>query len=218
MKSREPRRRNSTDLTDLPAHLDRLPDNGKQMENNFKTLSQEDNDAILKAGEAKLPPSDAAQPDEFMVESLPSEPFPKVIDLTGARLVEKLASEASVPIPPESIPPSVTEQPSPVNAASEAEIVSANQRIDQLENSLADTNTAIEQFRREFQEVTQQLQLLNKSVAEIAKGLKNTPAYNVKETFPCDTCHSKGNIATPIKCTECEKINWWGWWPKKSKD
>jgi len=44
--------------------------------------------------------------------------------------------------------------------------------------------------------------------------LDNTPLHNLRESFSCE-CRTSGMVAVHIKCTNCGKETWRGWWPKK---
>ena len=79
-----------------------------------------------------------------------------------------------------------------------------------------------EQYRKAFETAlmaNRQLQLaqsqtVNTQLKTITQGLRNTLGYDVKKNFRCDSCGADGAVALKIRCTHCEKENWWGWWPK----
>jgi len=79
-----------------------------------------------------------------------------------------------------------------------------------------------EQYRKAFETAlmaNRQLQLaqsqtVNTQLKTITQGLRNTLGYDVKKNFRCDACGADGAVALKIRCTHCEKENWWGWWPK----
>ena len=80
-----------------------------------------------------------------------------------------------------------------------------------------------EQYRKAFETAlmaNRQLQLaqsqtVNTQLKTITQGLRNTLGYDVKKNFRCDSCGAEGAVALKIRCTACEKENWWGWWPKE---
>ena len=79
-----------------------------------------------------------------------------------------------------------------------------------------------EQYRKAFETAlmaNRQLQLaqsqtINTQLKTITQGLRNTLGYDIKKNFKCDSCGADGAVALKIRCTHCEKENWWGWWPK----
>ena len=79
-----------------------------------------------------------------------------------------------------------------------------------------------EQYRKAFETAlmaNRQLQLaqsqtVNTQLKTITQGLRNTLGYDIKRNFRCDSCGADGAVALKIRCTHCEKENWWGWWPK----
>lgn len=50
---------------------------------------------------------------------------------------------------------------------------------------------------------------------DIADNLADDPLYGARHQITCMGCGSEGRIATAIKCTECGKETWWGWFPKQ---
>lgn len=59
-----------------------------------------------------------------------------------------------------------------------------------------------------------QSQTVNTQLKTITQGLRNTLGYDIKKNFRCDSCGADGAVALKIRCNNCEKENWWGWWPK----
>jgi chromosome segregation ATPase len=84
------------------------------------------------------------------------------------------------------------------------------------------TTDKFEQYRKAFETAlmaNRQLQLaqsqtVNTQLKTITQGLRNTLGYDIKKNFKCDACGADGAVALKIRCTHCEKENWWGWWPK----
>ena len=60
-----------------------------------------------------------------------------------------------------------------------------------------------------------QLQEVYKQIEDISGKLRSTLGYDIGETFKCNACDSEGLVAIRVKCTECDRENWWGWWPSE---
>ncbi len=99
-----------------------------------------------------------------------------------------------------------------------AELAGLTERLANVET----TTDKFEQYRKAFETAlmaNRQLQLaqsqaVNTQLKTITQGLRNTLGYDVKKNFKCDSCGADGAVALKIRCTHCEKENWWGWWPK----
>ena len=52
-------------------------------------------------------------------------------------------------------------------------------------------------------------------IGEVENRVSANPLSRAKYEFICTGCGSKGWIATAIKCTECGRQTWWGWWPER---
>ena len=52
------------------------------------------------------------------------------------------------------------------------------------------------------------------TVEEVKNLFNNTPVFSLKNQYECE-CGSKGMVAFRFKCTNCDKENWWGWFPEK---
>jgi hypothetical protein len=152
------------------------------------------------------------------------------------RLAQKLAQESSLPVPPAMTPPSVRypaayddapmQFPSPVGqprsgdaawSAASGRSQAITSRLELLERSAAENSQALDQMQQQLGVIAERVNALAARFEEIAQGLRDTPNYKVREHFVCGSCNSKGSVAAPIKCTECGKINWWGWWPSRGK-
>ena len=103
---------------------------------------------------------------------------------------------------------------------------SAKTEVSGLTDRLANLETAtdkFEEYRKAFETAlmaNRQLQLaqsqaVNTQLKAVTQGLRNTLAYDIKRNFKCDCCGADGAVALKIRCTHCEKENWWGWWPKE---
>ena len=103
--------------------------------------------------------------------------------------------------------------------SSHAELSGLTERLANLET----TAEKFEQYRKAFETAlmaNRQLQLaqsqaVNTQLKTITQGLRNTLGYDIKKNFKCDSCGADGAVALRIRCTHCEKENWWGWWPKE---
>lgn len=90
-----------------------------------------------------------------------------------------------------------------------ANVESATDRFEQYKKSLEAALAANRQLQ------LAQSQAINTQLKTITQGLRNTLAYDIKKNFKCDCCGADGAVALKIRCTLCEKENWWGWWPKE---
>jgi DNA-directed RNA polymerase subunit RPC12/RpoP len=55
---------------------------------------------------------------------------------------------------------------------------------------------------------------ISKRIDLLEEKTLDTPLWQARERISCNSCGSKGRIAVPIKCTNCGKETYWGWWPK----
>jgi hypothetical protein len=102
--------------------------------------------------------------------------------------------------------------------SSQADLAGLNERLANVESS----TDKFEQYRKAFETAlmaNRQLQLaqsqtVNTQLKTITQGLRNTLGYDIKKNFRCDSCGADSAVALKIRCTHCEKENWWGWWPK----
>lgn len=90
-----------------------------------------------------------------------------------------------------------------------ANVESATDRFEQYKKSLEAALMANRQLQ------LAQSQAINTQLKTITQGLRNTLGYDIKKNFRCDCCGADGAVALKIRCTLCEKENWWGWWPKE---
>ena len=203
-------------------------------------LSQDDINALIAGGSIDRNEEDEEDKENKDDSTLIVDPNPpagegplsKVINVTGMNIsalaegMEGDAVEEDAPAeievaddPPGPPPPPAPEVPEPIPepAAPAVDLEPFNARIEGLEQALSASNAAVEQVKQEFQTVLEQLALIARSVEDTNRGLKATPSYRVRETFACGQCQSEKNLATPIKCTSCGKMNWWGWWPKEEE-
>ena len=62
----------------------------------------------------------------------------------------------------------------------------------------------------------EQLNDLTANVAAIAAHLQHSAGYRLRDTFECDSCHSRGHVAVRISCTVCNQQSWHGWFPTEA--
>ena len=86
-------------------------------------------------------------------------------------------------------------------------------RLAQLERRLSKTDTAVRHIHQNMQMTDGNVQVVGSRVKGILMNLKATLGYRAKTTYRCASCHSKGEVAVRVKCTQCEGESWWGWWP-----
>ena len=73
---------------------------------------------------------------------------------------------------------------------------------------------SLERRVQHFESRLEKLEALVEKVEEIDTRLNGTPALGLKREFKC-SCGASGLVAIGIKCTQCGRETYWGWWPKK---
>ena len=61
--------------------------------------------------------------------------------------------------------------------------------------------------------IEERLAFCEGKIQQLGEGFKSTPALNLKNRFTCD-CGATGLVALHIRCTNCGRETWWGWFPK----
>jgi len=56
---------------------------------------------------------------------------------------------------------------------------------------------------------------LEHRIDDVEDKASDDPFSRARYQITCNSCGSKGWIATNIKCTKCGRETYWGWWPKK---
>lgn len=97
-----------------------------------------------------------------------------------------------------------------------AKIEAAMVKSKQLEKTIAEAKAMANQPPKDFQAMADQLEELSEQVQGILEKLQSTAGYDIGKAFRCNSCYSQGMVAIRVKCTECGRENWWGWWPEKS--
>jgi ABC-type transporter Mla subunit MlaD len=177
---------------------------------NDKVLSQEEIDAMLAqaGGSSPFASPSPARADPTSRQGQPRMPqpstpqgFPPVQVPSGASGTQGLDSATQAMIN---------------NMAAKVQnLDAAMERVAQLERALYETNNAVRQIQQEFQANSGQIQLVSSRLEGVLANLKATLGYNAQKTFVCTNCRAKGEVAAEVKCTRCNKKNWWGWWPSK---
>jgi len=57
--------------------------------------------------------------------------------------------------------------------------------------------------------------LLDEKTQEMQRSLDRIPTYRLYDRFTCKWCGAKALVAIRIKCTNCDKEDWWGWYPSQ---
>lgn len=94
-----------------------------------------------------------------------------------------------------------------------AKIEAAMGKLEELQKTVRDANAILRKQPQDFQAVVNELHEVSDQVEEIFEKLRNIPVYDMREIFQCNVCDSHGLCAIRVKCTECGRENWWGWWP-----
>lgn len=172
-----------------------------------KVMSQADIDAMV-----------AVAPER---EAAPEEPVPAAAKVEPAPTAKaKTAPATSTSREVQQAPAALAEDESVQSMVADlaqrvAKIEAAMGRLEELQKTVRDANTILRKQPQDFQAVIDELQEVSDQVEEISEKLRNTPVYDMREIFQCNVCDSHGLCAIRVKCTECGRENWWGWWPKQ---
>jgi hypothetical protein len=187
------------------------------IEDNGRTLAQDEIDAMLKAAPKRAdPPPLAAQ----AAAPPPLAPEPQV----AVAPPPAPAPQAAAPAPPAPVPQAVTPAaPAPgVDPAIVADLTqrlamaeAAVGRIGQLEATLAAVQAAGGPKAQDFQAVVNQLKKVSGQVDSVMQGLQNTPGYGTRRNFQCGSCGTQGMVVSLYRCSKCGKEKWLGWWPQQ---
>jgi hypothetical protein len=83
-------------------------------------------------------------------------------------------------------------------------------RLDGLERIVGTKPLQKEDVRK----IKADLAKLSRQIEAISANLKDTPVYGLHKHFVCRSCGSGGHVALIIRCTQCGKEGWQGWWPE----
>ena len=86
-------------------------------------------------------------------------------------------------------------------------------RILQLERQMASINMAVQTLSLNLQGALNLVKDTNDRLRNVKRGLHGTLSYDIRETFECQYCGSRGYVVGLVKCSECEEESWRGWWP-----
>lgn len=85
------------------------------------------------------------------------------------------------------------------------------QRVEQLEGA-GRTARLLEAY---IETMSKELRLLTARMDRLAQHMVATVGFRVRESFECEGCGSRHNVAARITCTNCQRESWWGWWPEE---
>ena len=97
-------------------------------------------------------------------------------------------------------------------------VESAIDSLAQMEKTVSDISTAVGLLVKNLEATVKHSQKLGSQVEGMQEELRGTLGYGARDSFQCDRCGSKGLVASPIKCTHCEKESWWGWWSESTRE
>jgi hypothetical protein len=83
-------------------------------------------------------------------------------------------------------------------------------RLDKIERIVGPKPLQKEDVRK----IKVDLAKLSRQIEAVSANLKDTPAYGLHKHFVCRSCGSEGHVALIIRCTQCGKEGWQGWWPE----
>jgi hypothetical protein len=86
-------------------------------------------------------------------------------------------------------------------------------QLEQKQNTTAEFGAAILQLEEKLEVITRYSREIDSRVITLLSKLQDTPSYGVRSDFTCESCGSQGFAAIPLRCTNCGKEGWWGWWP-----
>ncbi len=103
-------------------------------------------------------------------------------------------------------------------------LVGISQRLSSLENRLERLERIRPQaavqpapaLQEKVHRLAQQVRMLTSQMETIESGLKNTPDYNLRADFVCESCGAEGAITSRHRCSKCGREGWWGWWPRSN--
>ena len=84
-------------------------------------------------------------------------------------------------------------------------------RLETLERIVEPKPVVIDEVRK----IKEQLTKLSTRVDAMSTNLQETPGYGLHKSFICKYCGSEGHVALVVRCTQCGKERWQGWWPEE---
>jgi chromosome segregation ATPase len=170
-----------------------------------KVMSQADIDAMVAVAPEKEAVPEEAAPTAATVEAAPTAKAKAAPATSTSREVRQAPA---APAEDESVQSMVADLAQRV-----AKMEAAMGKLEELQKTVTDANAILRKQPQDFQAVVNELQEVGDQVQEISEKLRNTPVYDMRELFQCNVCDSHGLCAIRVKCTECGRENWWGWWP-----
>ena len=173
------------------------------MEEDGRTLSQQEIDAMLKAAAPAPKRAPAPQPE--------------------------MAAPAAQPAPaaaPQAAP-MVQAAPAVAPAANDAMLAALSQRLAAVEGMMArmaQLEAAVANLQMsggggpgamEHQALMNQVRKLTAQVESLTKAARATPGFGARNSFTCASCGARGMVATVYRCTKCGKDKWLGFWPRR---
>ncbi len=159
------------------------------------------------------PPAPVKQPPASASES--TAPMPNII-VRNAAAVQAMSSQSVASAMPKAAPDDTVRQLQALVNTLTKRLIEAEKRIVQLEKQnkalSAKINTS---SSANVTAIVKEVKRLGGQVKNITANLDATPGYNAHNTFVCTSCGSKGKVAVPMRCTECGREGWKGWFRKR---
>ena len=90
-------------------------------------------------------------------------------------------------------------------------ITDALQKINRLEEKVAQLYTLARPLLNEERPLAEHLAEIERRLNELAQAARGN--YDLRDIFQCSRCLTQGMMAIHVKCTECGSESWMGWWP-----
>lgn len=100
----------------------------------------------------------------------------------------------------------------PQQPAPPERIESLENRIKHLETQIANIESASQPAPQDLKPLVDYVKELDAQLKSILNGLQKSVGYNLGQNFRCKSCGAQGFVAIPVRCTNCGKESWWGWW------
>jgi hypothetical protein len=166
------------------------------MSESTKMLTQEEIDAMVAESIAKKPTLPHANKSH--------DPVSPKAEVTHSPSSPKAPPIEAMPAVSKSTISSTVQGREPETFAGARETSSVDAKMAELSSRIVELETSV----RRIEDIRSQVRV-------IAEALKNTPGYNIHNTFNCSHCGSDGVIAVKVWCTECGQSHWLGWWPEE---
>ncbi len=87
------------------------------------------------------------------------------------------------------------------------------QRIDQIEEKIGEIADVMQSSPEAINALGARMEELYNLMAGMRKQHNKTDEEHIHDQFRCVDCHSEKLVAIHVKCTNCGKQNWMGWFP-----